>query len=136
MIAEELLAPSTTKIRILVVDDHPAVREALAMRIAQHPDLAVCGEAEEVLDALRLCSELKPDIVITDISLKKSDGVDLIKRIKARDENHVSSFGPCTTKRYMPTVSCAREPWDTLRKSRPRRRSSRRFARCLLESST
>lgn len=73
------------KIKVLVVDDHPAVREALAQRIAQHADLAVCGEAADCSEALRLHSETNPDIVITDITLKKGDGIDLIKRIKARN---------------------------------------------------
>jgi DNA-binding NarL/FixJ family response regulator len=73
--------------KVLVIDDHPAVREGLALRISQHDDLQVCGEAEDVAEALRLSSELDPDIIITDISLKKSDGIDLIKRIKARNPN-------------------------------------------------
>lgn len=73
-------------VKILVIDDHPAVREALAMRISQHPDLSICGEAEDVAEALRLSAEMKPDIIITDITLKKSDGIDLIKRLKTRDE--------------------------------------------------
>lgn len=72
-------------VKILIVDDHPAVREALSMRIAQNADLAVCGQAEDATGALRLWAETKPSIVITDISLKKSDGIDLIKRIKTRD---------------------------------------------------
>ena len=73
-------------VKILVVEDHPAVREALAARIAQHPDLSICGEADDVAEALRLMAETSPDIIITDITLKKVDGIDLIKRIKARDE--------------------------------------------------
>ncbi len=72
-------------VKILVVDDHPAVREALSARIAQSSDLCVCGEAEDVAEAMRLFTELKPDIMITDISLKSGDGIDLIKRIRAHD---------------------------------------------------
>jgi DNA-binding NarL/FixJ family response regulator len=72
-------------VKILIVDDHPAVREALCLRIAKCPDLAVCGEAEDVVEALRLIDEKGPDIVITDITLKAGDGIDLIKRIKARN---------------------------------------------------
>jgi DNA-binding NarL/FixJ family response regulator len=79
--------PEYPKVKILVVDDHPAVREALAGRVSQLPDLEICGEAEDVMDALRLTAELSPDIIITDITLKKGDGIDLIKRIIARDEN-------------------------------------------------
>jgi len=71
--------------RILLVDDHPAVREALVARITQHPDLEICGEAEDLPDALKKAAETKPDLIITDITLKTGDGIDLIKRIKARD---------------------------------------------------
>jgi DNA-binding NarL/FixJ family response regulator len=74
-------------VKILVVDDHPAVREALAARIAQNPDLEICGEAEDETEALRLAAEMRPDIIITDITLKKGDGIDLIKRITSRDED-------------------------------------------------
>jgi DNA-binding NarL/FixJ family response regulator len=74
-------------VKILVVDDHPAVREALAARIAQNGDLQICGEAEDETGALRLVAEKSPDIIIVDITLKKGDGIDLIKRIKARNES-------------------------------------------------
>lgn len=77
--------PEKALVKILVIDDHPAVREALAARIAQSSDLKVCGEAEDEAEALRLIAETSPDIIITDISLKTGDGIDLIKRIKARD---------------------------------------------------
>ncbi|HJS09087.1 MAG TPA: response regulator transcription factor, partial [Pirellulales bacterium] len=76
-----------TRARVLIVDDHPAVREALGIRIGQTPDLEVCGQAADVGDALRLVDELKPDIAIVDISLKTGDGIDLIKRVRKRNEN-------------------------------------------------
>src|SRR5436190_17538710 len=73
-------------IKILLVDDHPAVREAIAARVTQFPDLKICGEANDVAEALKMATDTKPDIIIIDITLKKGDGIDLIKRIKARDE--------------------------------------------------
>jgi DNA-binding NarL/FixJ family response regulator len=73
--------------RVLIVDDHPAVREALSIRISKVPDLVVCGEAEDEGSALQLVTSLKPDVAIIDISLKTGDGIDLIKRIKSRDDN-------------------------------------------------
>lgn len=73
--------------RILIVDDHPAVREALALRISRHADLFVCGEAAELAEALQLVSETKPDVAVIDIGLKTGNGLDLIKRIKARGES-------------------------------------------------
>ncbi len=76
---------SSERIKIVVVDDHPMVREALAARFALQPDLELCGEAEDVTAALKIIQATKPDLVITDITLKQGDGIDLIKRVKARD---------------------------------------------------
>jgi DNA-binding NarL/FixJ family response regulator len=72
---------------VLIVDDHPAVREALALRIDRQPDLEVCGEAADMSEALCLIAEAQPDVAVVDISLKTSNGIDLIKRIKDRHEN-------------------------------------------------
>jgi DNA-binding NarL/FixJ family response regulator len=71
--------------RVLIVDDHPAVREALAIRIGRQRDLEVCGEAADMGEALRLVAETRPDIAVIDITLKTGDGIDLIKRIKDRN---------------------------------------------------
>jgi DNA-binding NarL/FixJ family response regulator len=73
--------------RVLIVDDHPAVREALALRIARQRDLEVCGEAADTSEALNLLAETKPDVAVVDISLKTGNGIDLIKRIKDRNGN-------------------------------------------------
>lgn len=73
-------------VKILIVDDHPIVREGLAARIARQPDLVVCGEAEDVADALELVKTARPDLIIVDLSLKSGQGLDLIKKITARDE--------------------------------------------------
>jgi len=69
---------------ILIVDDHPVVREGLAMQIATQPDLKVCGEAEDVAGALALLESARPDVAIVDISLKNGSGLDLIRRIRDR----------------------------------------------------
>ncbi len=70
---------------MLIVDDHPAVREGLAIRISRHPDLTVCGEASDVAEALQLVASARPDVAIIDIALKTGNGIDLIKRIKAHN---------------------------------------------------
>ena len=70
--------------RVLIVDDHQAVREALALRIGLQRDLEVCGEAADMGEALRLVAETRPHLAVVDIKLKTSDGIDLIKRIKDR----------------------------------------------------
>jgi DNA-binding NarL/FixJ family response regulator len=67
--------------RILIVDDHPAVREALAFRIGRQRDLEVCGEAADMGEALRLVAETQPDVAVIDITLRSGNGIDLIKRI-------------------------------------------------------
>lgn len=79
--------PAGKRARVLIVDDHPAVREALATRIGRQSDLEVCGEAPDVGEALRLVAQTRPDVAIVDISLKNGCGIDLIKRIKEKDEN-------------------------------------------------
>jgi DNA-binding NarL/FixJ family response regulator len=73
--------------RILIVDDHPAVREALVLRIGRQSDLEVCGEAADTTEALRLVAETQPDVAVVDISLKTGNGIDLIKRIKKRNDH-------------------------------------------------
>jgi DNA-binding NarL/FixJ family response regulator len=73
--------------KVLIVDDHPAVREALSIRIGRAPDLKVCGEAADTADALRLVEDVRPDVAVIDIALKTGNGIDLIKRIKARDDH-------------------------------------------------
>ena len=76
----------TKRARALIVDDHPAVREALALRISRQPDMKVCGEAADMRDALRLIADSEPDVAVVDISLKTGSGIDLIKRIKDRSD--------------------------------------------------
>ncbi len=71
------------KRRVLIVDDHPIVRQGLRRLLEGEPDLEVCGEAESVRDAKALVRELHPDIVIVDISLKQGDGLELLKDIRA-----------------------------------------------------
>jgi DNA-binding NarL/FixJ family response regulator len=67
--------------RVLLVDDHPLIRDSLANAINSEADLTVCGEAEDRHQALELIKAATPDLVITDITLKDSDGVELIKDI-------------------------------------------------------
>jgi DNA-binding NarL/FixJ family response regulator len=71
------------KSKILLVDDHPLVREWLANLINQQDDLQICGEAANAAAALELIGTAKPAIVIVDISLEGGSGIELIKNIKA-----------------------------------------------------
>ena len=70
------------KKQILIVDDHPVIREGLIAIINHEQDMNVCGQAEDAHIALKAVAELKPDVVIADISLKSSDGIELTKNIK------------------------------------------------------
>jgi DNA-binding NarL/FixJ family response regulator len=70
-------------VRVLIVDDHPVVRDGLAAVLATEPDLEVCGEAEDVAGALVQVRSARPDVAIIDISLKNGNGIDLIKRLQA-----------------------------------------------------
>ncbi len=80
------IGTNTMVTQILIVDDHPAVREGLAARIANQVDMAVCGEAADMAEALKLLDELQPDVLIVDVQLKNSDGLELVRRIKARND--------------------------------------------------
>jgi DNA-binding NarL/FixJ family response regulator len=72
-----------TKRKVLVVDDHPLLRQGLALLINQQHDMLVCGEAEEAHAAMQSIAEKKPDVIILDISLKGPDGLELLKSIRA-----------------------------------------------------
>lgn len=70
------------KKNIFLVDDHPLVREWLGNLIRQQPDLAVCGECESAPVALSSLTAAQADLVIADINLKDSSGIELIKDLK------------------------------------------------------
>ena len=70
--------------RIVIIDEHPAIRDGLATRISLEDDLEVCGGASDVNDGLELIGEAQPDLAIVDISLKTGNGIDLIKQAKEK----------------------------------------------------
>ncbi|MGI8965210.1 MAG: response regulator transcription factor, partial [Limisphaerales bacterium] len=71
-----------SQIKVLLVDDHPLLRQGITQLINQEKDLTVCGEAENANEALQAIASTKPDIVILDISLKEASGIELLKDIK------------------------------------------------------
>ena len=71
------------KIKILLVDDHPLVREWLTNLINEEPDFEICGQTGIAREALGLIGTLLPRIVIVDISLDGGSGLELIKDVKA-----------------------------------------------------
>src|ERR1700677_3886994 len=82
-----IMEPESVKamVNVLLVEDHPMFRERLASVISKRGDMAVCGEADNVNDAIRLAETLHPDIAIVDITLRGSNGLDFLKDLKARD---------------------------------------------------
>ena len=68
---------------VLIVDDHPLVREGLKGLIAEEPDLSVCAETGSMREAQDLVREHQPDIVIVDLSLQDGTGFELIRRLKS-----------------------------------------------------
>lgn len=75
-------APQASKTRILLVDDHALFRRGVASLIETEPDLTVCAEADARHSALEAINTARPDLVIADLSLRDSDGLELVKDIK------------------------------------------------------
>ncbi len=73
--------------KVLLVDDHPIVRQGIRRLIEKEPGLSVCGEAEDAQDALEIIERERPDIIVLDLSLKNSSGFDLILDVKQRWSN-------------------------------------------------
>jgi DNA-binding NarL/FixJ family response regulator len=84
MATKPQLASATKKCRVLLVDDHPIVRQGLALLIDREPDLAVCGEADDAHSIFHAITTLRPDMVILDISLSGPDGLDVLKEIRTK----------------------------------------------------
>ena len=72
------------KSKILLVDDHPVVRESLAIMVNRETDMVVCAEVGDADQAVRAVEEKQPDLAIVDLSLNSGSGLDLIKTLKAK----------------------------------------------------
>ena len=81
---QPLVAHPSKPAQILIVDDHPIVREGYEQVIARHGDLEVCGVSADAMDALRMCEKTEPDLAIVDLSLKAGSGLELCKQIRSR----------------------------------------------------
>jgi DNA-binding NarL/FixJ family response regulator len=75
----------TTK--VMIVDDHPAVCEGLAVCIASQCDLEVCGQVSDANQAMALLDTVSPDVAVVDVQLEGDNGLDLVERMKARVES-------------------------------------------------
>lgn len=74
-------ANATRKTRVLIVDDHPLVREGLSVRIRSQSDMEVCGTASTAARARRAIEQRRPDVIIVDLALKGEGGLSLIKSL-------------------------------------------------------
>jgi DNA-binding NarL/FixJ family response regulator len=72
-------------IRVLIADDHPVVRDGLRSIMETAPDITLIGEASDGVEAVRLASELSPDVVLMDLRMPGLGGIEAIEQIKARD---------------------------------------------------
>ncbi len=81
---EKRASAKKERTRVLVVDDHPIVRQGLVQMIAREQDMMVCGEAESAFEALKAVGASSPDVAIVDLSLKGASGLELLKDIKVR----------------------------------------------------
>ena len=69
--------------RVLIIDGHPIVRQGLQQIIKSELDLTVCAEADTALAARAAIKECNPDVIVTDISLKQGDGIELVRHVRA-----------------------------------------------------
>ena len=76
-------APAVAPRKILIVDDHPMMREGLRGIINREPDLVVCGEADSARKALLLVEKSTPDLALVDITMPDRNGLELVKDLKA-----------------------------------------------------
>lgn len=84
MVTQPQITSPMKKCRVLLVDDHPIVRQGLALLIDREPDLAVCGEADGAHSVFHAITTLRPDLVVLDISLNGPDGLDVLKEIRTK----------------------------------------------------
>jgi len=80
--ADSAKSTAATVARVLIVDDHPAVRRGLCDIVSREPDLQICGEAGNLSEAREKMREQSPDVIIIDIFLKNEDGLELIREAR------------------------------------------------------
>lgn len=79
-----LHTPATDRIRVVIVDDHPAIREALGNIIKSKMDLELLGQASSADSGFRLIEKEQPDVAIIDVSLEDAHGLDLVQNVRAQ----------------------------------------------------
>lgn len=87
------MADQEAQIRILIVDDHPVVRDGMAMMLSTQPDFTVVGQAATGRQSLQLAGEFQPDVICLDLEMPEMDGVQVLEALQQSDlEAHVIVF--------------------------------------------
>jgi DNA-binding NarL/FixJ family response regulator len=81
------MSQGPSKIRVLIADDHPVVREGLAAMLSREPDIDVVGEAQDGQEAVDRAGSLQPNVVLMDLMMPRLGGVDAIRLIRERHPN-------------------------------------------------
>lgn len=84
MVASNMLIKNQSRIKIILVDDHPLIRQAIRIWLEKDDDMKVMAEARDGKEALDIITYLRPDVVILDISMPKLNGLELTKQIASR----------------------------------------------------
>ena len=77
-------ASKTSRIRLMVVDDHAIIRKGIKAVLELVPDMEIVGEAETGLEAIKLDEQLKPDVILMDLVMPDMDGIESIRQIKLK----------------------------------------------------
>ncbi|HDX9576897.1 TPA: response regulator transcription factor [Bacillus pseudomycoides] len=114
-------------ISIMLVDDHALMRAGLKLLLQKRPSLKVVGEASDGFEALRLYDNLRPDILILDISLPRVDGIQVLKEVKLRykqakvivltmheDEDYITSIMNAGASGYVPKAAVDEELYNAI----------------------
>src|SRR5204863_9051760 len=81
---ESPVQPGGHQAKVLLVEDQAVVRLGVTQLIAQQPDMAVCAQAEDAPEAIEAIAASSPDVAVVDLTLKTSDGLELVKNIRAQ----------------------------------------------------
>jgi DNA-binding NarL/FixJ family response regulator len=83
-LSQSINRPNIAKVKVLIADDHPLLRQALRSEIEKEPDFEIVGEAGNGEEAIKLTSERFPDVIIMDIAMPVMNGVEATKHIKTQ----------------------------------------------------
>jgi DNA-binding NarL/FixJ family response regulator len=96
-----VLIAAQSKIRVLLVDDHPMFRDTMRELLAAYPDLEVVGEASDGHEAVETVGRLRPTVVLMDINMQKMDGITAARLITSQSP-YVAILGlSCDTRQYV-----------------------------------